>query len=1770
MLLATRAAGTEVGVCAVDTGGFPLPEVNSIDGLVSYPQCSLADAAGVEFYHFVVGLAIVSSWIVGGFLGCILGCCFESRGQQTSTPPVPLTVVTENNEVNFFDTVAFNFINGIQHELDEDELSQASTEIITFQAGGNPTPKPGVSYYGIYSALGLGSSQAGALTNDVALLMTGLFTCKGDAVQMMTHWASFANVIATRGIKVPSFTDFSSELVTMLMDRTTCLTDREVVTAQAGFSDVASAVRALSAIFKSDVAKRVIGLLSLLTAVLLYFDGSKPFSISKFLEVEREYRQKHFTYTNDFFSSATQTIDFFLTMGRRIYNGEYASAFSTATPYTAFLTEFSDVAYADAGMVAERVWSKKLEHSRNLYRLREKGRNLITMVDKENLRELTTINNRIADMMITHDVRMGSDGIKYKPFTLLLEGKSGQAKTTIIKYVLKWGAEALNISEENYPAISWSDLEQEYDEKYQSGAWANIIDDIAMDTGKPGEIHPSVRAIMRRANNAHHTVPKAFGDKGKVSFHSQLLVATTNNPTLNLQNSAVCPMAVYRRFNGIYEVELKPEFTKADGTLDVTKALRDDGDVVDMWNFILKVPVLSESGGKMPDFVRTRVFGTTKEFLAHLVNQIKQHDQTQNALLAGLSAVQTITFCPRCRANGFLIPQKSCHCDQQESEIDTEEEISVAQASLVKVPPVGTLDLYKLATSSAFRRTYIRRMVIGTLFMWLHAASDLVISWFLLAVRRIARSIDMVILSPLYAFYWCYFYFRLGTLGSDDFRTFCGRFGFVVPIVNHIPDIGGCLLDWSRRIFLGVARRNLEAASVQRRDMVTAGSITQPVFSFTRAGIFKVTAVVAIASALYACFKKTGPIQALFQSGSSNDEEEPTINGPDPVARNPYYRKPEITPLVTASSRAMSKSQDSRLRGQIGRNLFYCSIRKADPRIENPRVVNCNALKIRNGAMIVPNHAIPFDSPVIITLRSSGRLGDGSKSFELQQNQITRMPEKDIAMFHCNIRVNGSSDLEQYLLSGACYEGKLEAVTYVRRYEPGDDDEDSYKLLEIGYEPLANFVERTFASKQIADGYPSPGQPTRHFGGVPTIPTIDGDCGGVMVGFMGHNKAPAILGFHAVRVERPSLFGVYPDESYSTVILREDLEKLHSMHIAQANHQAGFSVLPLTSVPDYRSPVTKAPFDHSAEIHYKSAFGYFPELKDGHPYNRPDCEIAGTLNGHRRRPVSKLVASPISAYLSEKHGIRSEKLPPPKKPGWVPQRLHIEGVSSEDKSRQPTHLIMAAAEAYYQQVVGVMPEKMEVLSDDEAVNGDFSRPYVDGMNMNSSGGLGFEGPKRNYHDPDNFQLVTRADGSIGINVRFIKEVYEEMREYENCYRNGHRRPAIFVAVDKDELLSAQKVKDGKVRQIFTSPLAFTILVRKYLLNFISVLQTHREVSEVAVGINAMGLHWGALRSYLTKFGGKTCFNGDFKGYDKSVVSGKILSAVLDVIYRLVGPRLPKDDDRIILGGLLSEMMNPLFDFHGTLVTFNMNPSGNPITVIINCIANSIVARSMWAVLHPIVGLNEYILMMYDVDDDEKRFKDQCLLLMEIFNKDEGLFHEALKSFKEKVHLITYGDDNGVNVSEDVPWFNHTSFAAAASIFGIEYTHADKSDSRLVRVPYKSIDDVTFLKRSFRLDPETKLVMAPLDPDSFANMLAWNRKHHILTQEALTASSLESWILESAQHGRDYYNTVQDIVSDLAREFPDIATHLTKSTGTNFFFKSYEEILEKSYGYVPKG
>jgi hypothetical protein len=131
-------------------------------------------------------------------------------------------------------------------------------------------------------------------------------------------------------------------------------------------------------------------------------------------------------------------------------------------------------------------------------------------------------------------------------------------------------------------------------------------------------------------------------------------------------------------------------------------------------------------------------------------------------------------------------------------------------------------------------------------------------------------------------------------------------------------------------------------------------------------------------------------------------------------------------------------------------------------------------------------------------------------------------------------------------------------------------------------------------------------------------------------------------------------------------------------------------------------------------------------------------------------------------------------------------------------------------------------------------------------------------------------------------------------------------------------------------------------------------------------------------------------------------------------------------------------------------------------------------------------------------------------------------------------MVAYGDDNIINMSDFIaPIFNQVTITRGYADIGMEYTDEDKTGNI---VPYRSLSEISFLKRKFRYDTDLCRHVAPLDLDTILEMTMWVRGD--LDHNARCAINIEHAYRELAMHGRDVFEHWSVILDELAH------THLT--------------------------
>lgn len=371
-----------------------------------------------------------------------------------------------------------------------------------------------------------------------------------------------------------------------------------------------------------------------------------------------------------------------------------------------------------------------------------------------------------------------------------------------------------------------------------------------------------------------------------------------------------------------------------------------------------------------------------------------------------------------------------------------------------------------------------------------------------------------------------------------------------------------------------------------------------------------------------------------------------------------------------------------------------------------------------------------------------------------------------------------------------------------------------------------------------------------------------------------------------------------------------------------------------------------------------------------------------------------------------------------------------------------------------------------VLSVSEALNGVCGDPLIPPMNMHTSPGYPYV--NSNVSRPGKFDFIEGCPGEW----RLTSIVAEKLNKRLTDARNRTTDMTIFIDILKDERVKLDRIAAGKTRIFNVAPFDLNVAMRMYFQVFAAHVMHNHVYGECTVGINPHSDEWGLMLTHLTN-NSQQFVAGDYSNYDKQL-SYQVLRGVYEIIRRFY------NDEHANVRETLFETMFSAFHIAERDVyrVAQGNPSGIVMTSLINSLANSIMMRVVY---------------------------------MELGG--------SLPDFHANVRLKTYGDDNIMTVSDEQRWFNMASISQKFKTHGVIYNRPDKAEITDGQ-DFLSVDDVTFLKRAFRV--ASGRTMAPLAQDSINEMINWIRNSND-DGEATRANFLAA-CREMYHYGREQFDT----------------------------------------------
>lgn len=393
-------------------------------------------------------------------------------------------------------------------------------------------------------------------------------------------------------------------------------------------------------------------------------------------------------------------------------------------------------------------------------------------------------------------------------------------------------------------------------------------------------------------------------------------------------------------------------------------------------------------------------------------------------------------------------------------------------------------------------------------------------------------------------------------------------------------------------------------------------------------------------------------------------------------------------------------------------------------------------------------------------------------------------------------------------------------------------------------------------------------------------------------------------------------------------------------------------------------------------------------------------------------------------------------------------------------SRCATHVLRKL------QTMGDYNQK-KVLTLAEAIQGVENDPWLHAVNRKTSPG---------YPWCLNRGATTGKRKWLGNDDNFIldhPDVVRECTKRIEFAKKGKRYPTLWIDTLKDERRPIAKVDQGKTRVFSAGSMDYILNMRQYFLSFIGACMDKRIYNEIALGINPYSSDWTELALHLQKKGPDVCA-GDFSNFDGSLLS-VFLWKICDIINDWYDDGQENKNIRL---ALFSEIVNSVHLCGNNVYSWtHSQPSGNPMTTVINCMMNMLIFRYIFC----------------------------------------DITNLTLADFDRNISFISYGDDNVINISKRIlPIFNQHTISEGCAKIGFTYTDESKTG---VLVTSKNLKDINFLKRGFRID-DFGNYSAPLELDTVLEMCMWVRGD--IDPEKLCSDNVENAYRELSLHGKGIF------------------------------------------------
>jgi len=1231
-----------------------------------------------------------------------------------------------------------------------------------------------------------------------------------------------------------------------------------------------------------------------------------------------------------------------------------------------------------------------------------------------------------------YSARRIDGSLRYAPYTIYVWGKSGVGKSTISQLVM---SDCLYVSGADPDPKYTATLKEsdKFDSTLKSDTQGIFLDDMGNTKIDFLDRSPCERLIDINNNMVTYANKADLHEKGKIEIRPHVFVISSNAPLADhARRCSIEPFSIVRRGDVHVNVTVKPEYALLDGRLNTKKANADFPEETfetDVWDLTVYVPNGDRKKlmlGPVNHGIRDTHMNI-HELLEYVTSDCLEHFENQRKLVAkSQSLVPSRGYCSSCRRSA-----RGCKCENSQPQTETAPELE--EFNDVDVTDVEESDDFvetfehsdydwELYDRADLSTVFDPQSRISETFESLKTQFERIPRMTQAITLRIPqRVVDSTLVQKMYMAYHARDFIDLERRTRKSMMQLFMLFMSMGILIGELS-AGLCLFSLCFCAFAYYC-----VLAKWKSDMCERISnnreFTFDLFDSIRRSkaiqFFSFCAMAKILHKVVTSLRVVHDHQATLAPSTVADIKE---------------RDVEINPWCTPSIGEVhvSHENDTMTLDQVilkaGKNLFHAKL------VENNFQQSCDVLALGGDMYLLPLHVFENrkDLKVLVTRSDPTVLGGTFKGY-VGVNNIVPIPEKDLCVV--SIPSGGiRADITHLFPDSVTVSGNARLLY---RHPDGILSDDRIR---------ANWIRNSEAG---GAGY--------HY----NCPynTFTGMCGGLVIGAFA--KFP-ICGIHLRGITGT------PSGKALTVTRSEILTAIESAHDKISSFPAHKPGTFPTSRYDKQVIVAR-------DIHENSPINYLPLGSN--------VEYLGRNNDRASHTKSEVEVTPISDIVEEVTGVPRQHGPPHfnSKKMWQASLVHSANTSP---GIEPSLVDKAVVdytghilETFQNEVFSEMAfGELKPLTEMESLCGRDGVRFIDAMKRNTSKGFPLSGPKS--------ELITMLNPEDypehACPAKCDEMIMEEFRVMEEKLANGERCYAIFKACVKDE---PTKIGKEKVRVFQAADWAFQLLVRKYFLPIARMLSLFPLTSECAVGVNAQGPEWDQLAKHMRKFGEDRILAGDYSKYDLRMPAQLMLAAFKCFI--TIGEQCGQYTERdiTIMKGIATEISFSCVSYNGDVIIHSgSNPSGQNMTVYINCVVNSLLLRCA------------YYHLYSALDGNPEPFRHNCA-------------------------VMTYGDDVKGSVRKGCEWFNHISYAEFLKARGMVFTMPDKESEP---TSYMNDADADFLKRHNRFDEDTGLIHGVLDENSI-----WKSLHSVLHSKAVSAEDQSAQNIDGAlrewwQYGREMY------------------------------------------------